>query len=66
MYDKKYQHHLLSEDLGLTGLRIAKVHGLIQQLVNDHEVITDTLLLQLTKVVFEYLHDIVNQNSRDL
>lgn len=44
------------EDLGLHCLGISEVHRLVQQLVDDDEVITDGLLLQLAEVVFEYVN----------
>lgn len=47
--------HSLSEDLGLAGLGIAEVHGLVEQLVDHDEVVSDALLLQLAEVILEHL-----------
>ena len=46
---------LLLEDLALGGLGVAKVHDLIQQLVDEYKVITNALLLNLSVVLLEHL-----------
>ena len=46
---------VLSEYLRLAGLRVSEVHGLIQQLIHHHEVITNALLFELSEVVLEHL-----------
>lgn len=51
------------QDLALCCLRISKVHHLIQQLVNDDEVVPDTLLLQHFEVFGEHLHDLVEEEE---
>lgn len=47
--------HSLLQDLAVCGLRVAEVHELVQQLVDDDEVVADTLLLQLLEVLAEDL-----------
>lgn len=48
---------LLLQDLAVSSLRESKVHQLIQQLVDNHKVILNALLLQLFEVLCEHLHD---------
>lgn len=45
----------LLQDLAVGGLRVAEVHELIQQLINDNKIVSDALLLQLLKVLREDL-----------
>lgn len=47
--------YLLLQNLAVSGLRVAKVHQLIQQLVYDDKVISNTLFLQLLKVLWKNL-----------
>ncbi len=53
-------HHnyrgLLFEYLALCGLGVTEVHYLIQELVDEHKVITNAFLLNLTKVLLEHLY----------
>ena len=49
--------------LGLGCLRIAKVHHLIQQFVDDHEVVPYALFLELLEVFCENLHDLVQEQE---
>jgi hypothetical protein len=51
--------------LGLGGLRVAEVHHLVQQLVDDDKVVADALLLELLEVLGEDLDDLV-QEQQDL
>lgn len=53
---KPHLRDVLPQDLGLHGLRVPEVHGFIQELVDDDEVIPDRLLLQLPEVVLEHVH----------
>jgi hypothetical protein len=59
------QEAILLQNLGLGGLWVAKIHHLIQQLVDDHEIISYTLLLQLLEVLCEDLHHLM-QEQEDL
>ena len=56
---------VLLQDLGLGRLRVAKVHHLVEQLVDDDEVVADRLLLELLEVLGEDLDDLV-QEEEDL
>lgn len=56
---------ILLQYLALRRLRVAKVHHLIEQFIDDDKVIADTLLLQYFEVFREYLHDLV-QEKEDL
>ena len=47
--------------LGICGLRISKVHHLVQKLVTDHKVVPNTLLLDLLEVLGHDLLDLVQQ-----
>lgn len=53
----------LLQDLAVGGLRVAEVHELIQQLINDNKVVSDALLLQLLKVLREDLHHLVEEGE---
>ena len=53
----------LAEDLGVGGLRIAKVHHLVKQLVDDDKVIADTLLAHFAKVLFENFDQLVQEQQ---
>jgi len=44
-------------------LRIAKVHHLVQQLVDDDEVISYTLLFQLFEIFCEHFDDLVEEQE---
>ena len=50
---------LLFQYFRLCGLRIAKVHDLVQKLINKYEVVSYTLLLQLLEIFLEHLPDTV-------
>ena len=45
----------LLEDLGLCDLRVSKVHHLVQKLVDDDEIVSDTLFLNLLEVLLKHL-----------
>lgn len=45
----------LLQDLAVCRLRESKVHQFIQELVDDHKVVLNALLLQLFEVLCEYL-----------
>ena len=47
----------------LSGLWVAKIHHLVEQLVNDDKVIPYTLLLKLLEVLGEDLHDLVEKEQ---
>ncbi len=47
--------HILLQYFAVGGLRVAEVHELVEQLVDDDEVVSDALLLQLLEVLTEYL-----------
>jgi hypothetical protein len=51
------------EDLGLGGLRVAKVHHLVEQLVYDDEVVADGLLLERLEVFCKDLDDLVEEEK---
>lgn len=53
----------LLKDLGLGRLGISEIHHLIQQLVNDDEVIPDTLLLQLLEVLCKHFDNPVQEQQ---
>ena len=46
---------LLLQDLALSRLRITKVHDLIKKLIDEHEIVPNTLLLQFLKILTKYL-----------
>lgn len=54
---------VLLEDLGLGGLGVAKVHHLIEELVDDDEVIADGLFLEGLEVLGEDLDDLVEEEE---
>jgi hypothetical protein len=56
---------ILLQYLGLGGLWVAKVHHLIQQLVDDDKVVPYALLLELLEVLCEDLDHLV-QEQKDL
>jgi len=47
----------LLQNLAVCGLRVAKVHQLIHELVDDDKVISDALLFQLLEVFREHLEE---------
>lgn len=49
------KEYSLLQDLAVSGLRIAKVHQFIHQLIYDDKVISNTLLLQFFEVLGENL-----------
>ena len=57
------EKHKLAEDFGIGGLRIAEVHHLIKQLVDDDKVITNTLLAHFAKVLFENFNQLVQEQQ---
>lgn len=52
-----FGNFLLLQDLAVRGLRVTKIHQLIQQLVDDDKVVPDALLLQLFEVLREDLRN---------
>jgi hypothetical protein len=46
------QHKLL-ENLALGRLRVAKVHHLIQEFVDDHKIVADTLFFKFFEILDE-------------
>lgn len=53
----------LLQDLAFCGLWITEVHHLIQQLIDDDEVVSDTLFLQLLEVLCKHLDDLVKEEK---
>lgn len=51
------------ENFGFCRLRVSKVHHLIKQLIDDDEVVPDTLLLQLFEVLCEDLHNLMEEEK---
>ena len=51
----------LAQDLSLGELRVPVVHDLVQELVDDHEVVSNGLLLELFEVVREDVHESVEE-----
>ena len=51
------------EDLGLGGLRVAEIHHLVEELVDDDEVVPDGFFLELLEVFGEDLHDLVEKEE---
>lgn len=56
---------VLLQDLRLRRLRVAEVHHLVEELVDDDEVVPDGFLLQLLEVFREDFDDFV-QEKEDL
>ena len=56
--------NVLLQYLGVSGLGVAKVDQLIQQLVADDEVVSDALLLHLLEVLDHHLLDLVQQTEQ--
>lgn len=54
---------ILLQNLGLGGLWVAKVHHLVQQLVDDDKVVPYTLLLKLFEVFGKDLDDLVQEQQ---
>lgn len=54
---------LLLKDLALRCLRIAEVHHLIHELVDDYKVIPDGLLFQLFEVLDEDLYETMEEED---
>ena len=54
----------LAENLGVSGLWIAKVHHLIKELVDDDKIVADTLLADLTKVLLQRFNELVKEEKR--
>lgn len=55
--------HSLLQDLALCCLWVAKVHHLVQQLVNDDEVVANTLFLQYLEIFCKDFHDLVEEEE---
>jgi len=51
------------EDLRLCCLRVAEIHHLIQQFVDDDEVVADGFLLEFFEVFGKYLDDLVEEEE---
>jgi hypothetical protein len=47
--------NVLLQNLAFSGLRETKIHHLIEELIDDHEVVADGLLLELLEVLGENL-----------
>ena len=54
---------VLLEDLGLGGLRVAEIHHLIEELVDDDEVVADGLLFEGFEVLGEDFDDFVKEEE---
>ena len=52
----RYSYSLL-QDLCFRKLWISKVHQLIQQFINDHEIVSDALLFKFFEVLCKHLQD---------
>lgn len=57
---------LLLEDLAVSSLWEAKVHQLIQQLIDNHKIVLNALLLQLFEVLCEHLRNTQSRHQTDL
>jgi hypothetical protein len=53
----------LLENLGLGGLRVPKVHHLIEELEDDDEIVADGLLLQLLEVLGQHFDKLVQKDK---
>jgi hypothetical protein len=53
----------LLQDLALRRLRISIIHHLVHELIDDHKVIADRLLLELLEVLDQNLHEPVQEND---
>jgi hypothetical protein len=53
------------ENFDLCNLRVSKVHHLIEQFVGDHEVVTQTLIFKLFKVIFENSLELVEVSEHE-
>lgn len=53
----------LLENLALCCLWISKVHHLVHELVDDHKVVSDALLLQFLEVLDEHRHETVKEDD---
>ena len=53
----------LAKNLGVCGLRIAKVHHLVKKLVDDDKVVADTLLTDLAKVLLQRVNELVEEKK---
>lgn len=54
---------VLLQNLGLGGLGVAKVHHLVEELVDDDEVVSDGFLLELFEVLGEDFDDFVQEEE---
>ncbi len=54
---------ILLQYLGFSGLWVAKVHHLIKQLVDDHEVVPYALLFELLEVFCKDFYDLVEEQE---
>jgi hypothetical protein len=45
----------LSQDARFACLGVAEVHGLVQELIHNHKVISNAFLFQLSEIIFEHL-----------
>jgi hypothetical protein len=55
--------HALLQNFALRRLRVAKVHHLVHELVDDDKVVADRLLLELLEVLDEHLHEPVQEDD---
>ena len=53
----------LAQNLGVCGLRIAEIHHLIKELVDDDKVIADALLTNLAKVLLQRVNELVKEEK---
>lgn len=53
----------LLKNFGFCGLRISEIHHLVEQLINNDEVVSYTLLFELFEVFCEDLHDLVKEKE---
>ena len=61
--EMKHGKHALLENLALSCLRVAKVHHLVHEFVDDDKVVADRLLLELLEVLDEDLHEAVQEED---
>lgn len=52
------------QNFRLHGLWVPKIHGFVQQLVDDNKIVSDRLLLQLPKVVLEHVNLLAIEMTR--
>lgn len=55
--------YALLQDLALCRLGVSKVHHLIEQLIQNNEIVTNRLLLELLKVLLKYTSQLVQKEN---